>query len=108
MKIYISGRISGCTNYKEKFHRAAEEIRAKSHEAINPCDLDAILDPKTTSWEQYMLADLGLLRCCEALYLLPDWEDSRGARLEHREAIRLNLKIYKKMENIPENTKNQS
>lgn len=94
MKIYISGKITGVTNYRWAFDKAAEEIRAKGHEAINPCDLDKILDPKTTSWDRFLMADIGLLRACDAICLLEGWESSEGAKIERDEAETLGLTIY--------------
>lgn len=95
MKIYISGAITGVQNYRENFDRAAAEITAKGHEAVNPCDLDKILNPKTTSWDRFMMADIGLLRACDAICLLEGWEHSEGAKIERDEAETLGLTIYK-------------
>ena len=49
MKIYISAPISGTSDYRERFDVAERCIEAKGHEGINPCKLDAILKPETTS-----------------------------------------------------------
>lgn len=95
MKIYISGRITGIKDYKERFSEAEELIRRRGHEAVNPVKLELILDPKTTKWTQYILACMGLLRACHGIYLMPGWENSKGARLEHDEAVRCGLRIYK-------------
>ena len=95
MKIYISGRITGTNDYRERFQAAAEKIRNRGHEPVNPVKLDQILDPATTTWTQFMLASRGLLRACHGIYVLPGWEDSKGARLEHDEAIRCGRRIYK-------------
>lgn len=103
MKIYISGRISGTKDHRERFARAAETIRAKGHEAINPAEMNRILNPATTTWEEFMLADLGLLRACAAVVFLPGWRNSRGACIEYREAKKLGLKIYTSLEGIPRN-----
>lgn len=102
MKIYISGKITGTEDYPERFQRAAEAITAKGHEAINPLMLNTILNPWTTSWEQYMVADLGLLRACEAAYFMPGWGNSTGSKIEHGEAVRKRLKIYYDLANLEE------
>ena len=94
MKIYISGRITGTDDYKLRFGRAANEIRKKGHEPINPVGLHSILDPRTTSWAQYMAAALGLLYASDAILLLPDWEKSNGAQKERAAARRLGMRIY--------------
>ena len=103
MKIYISGKISGTTDYKERFEKARQQIIQKGHEAVNPCDLDAILNPLTTTWEQYVTADLGLLRACDGVLFLADWGNSNGARIEHREAVRIQKKIFYKIDDIEPN-----
>ena len=102
MKIYISGPISGTKDHKGRFKVAADEIREKGHEPVNPCDMDLILNPATTSWHQFMLADIGLLRACDAMVQLDGWESSRGAKLEHAEAVKYGIKVYKRLENIPD------
>ena len=101
MRIYISGPITGVDNYREKFDAFADIIRSKGHEVVNPCDMDNILSPATTTWEQYMIADLGLLRCCDAIFLMPGWKESRGAAVEYHEATRLRMLIYNSIEQIP-------
>lgn len=101
-KIYISGPISGISDYRARFDVAAQIIRSKGHEAINPCDLNTILNPATTTWEQFILADLGLLRACSAICLIEGWENSRGSRMELREAQRLGMVVYKSPDNVPE------
>ena len=101
-KIYISGPISGTKDYKSRFKVAADEIRAKGHEPVNPCDLNRILDPATTTWTQYMLADIGLLKACDAVVVLEGWESSRGAKIEVKKAQELGMTVYKQIDNIPE------
>lgn len=44
--------------------------------------------------EYYYAATLELLRRCDAVLLLPDWRQSRGAVAEHAEAQRLGLPVY--------------
>ena len=102
MKIYISGKITGTEDYPERFQRATEAITAKGHEAINPLMLNTILNPWTTSWEQYVLADLGLLRASDAAYFMPGWEESNGARVEYGEAVRMQKRIFYQIEDIEE------
>lgn len=100
MKIYIAGPITGIKDYKINFEKAAEKIKSKGHEPVNPCLLETILDPRTTSWNEYLLASLGLLRASSAILLLNGWERSRGAQREHREAVALGMKVYKDVDSI--------
>src|SRR5574337_1733709 len=43
--------------------------------------------------EFWLSATMDLLRRCDALYLIPNWTESRGAIAERAEAERLNLPI---------------
>lgn len=101
MKIYISGRITGTDDFKPRFNLAAIEILRKGHEAINPVGLQKILAPETTSWAQYMAAALGLLYASDAVLLLPDWENSKGAQKERAAARRLGMRIFYDPKEIP-------
>lgn len=81
MKIYISGKISGLPldEVRAKFEWAAYQIKSFGHEAMNP--LNNGLDP-SEHWNKHMIADIALLLECDAIFLLPDWMNSRGARIE--------------------------
>ena len=46
--------------------------------------------------------DLEWLKCCDAILMMPGWETSRGARLEHETAKKLGLKIYYHVDQVPE------
>jgi len=80
-KIYISGQITGLQPEKarEKFERAEELIRQMGAEPVNPMKNGL---PENAPWELHMALDIVLLMGCESIYLLPDWEHSRGATLE--------------------------
>ncbi len=82
-KIYISGQISGCPidKAREKFERAEELIRQMGAEPVNPMKSGL---PDFASWETHMALDIVLLMGCEGIYLLPDWENSRGATIEKK------------------------
>lgn len=50
----------------------------------------------------WLEGDLELLRRCDAVILTPDWEDSRGARVERELAARLGLPIFDTLEPLAE------
>lgn len=101
MKIYISGAITGTTDYEKRFGDAAKKIRENGHEAVNPVDLHAILDPATTTWAQYMSAATGLLYACDAALFLPGWQLSKGAMKERHAARNGGLLIFDDPEDLP-------
>lgn len=82
MKIYITGKITGDPNYKAKFARAEEKLKAAGHVVMNP----AIL-PDGFEYDEYMRICLVMLDVCDAIYLLTDWKQSEGARKEYNHAM---------------------
>jgi len=87
-RIYVSGPMSGIKGFNfDAFFEAAERLRAKGHDVVNPAELD---DGNTSMpWNHYLRRDLLLMLDCEAVALLPGWEGSMGARLERYVARRL-------------------
>ena len=81
MKVYIAGKITGYPNYKEHFKRAEEHLKALGHTVMNP----AIL-PEGFHWRDYMHICIPMLDVCEAIYLLNNWRDSDGAKIEYHTA----------------------
>ena len=96
MKVYISGPISGTSDYIERFNEAQKYLESKRYTVINPALVNSNL-PKDTTWEEYMRVSLVLLEQCDAIYLLKGWERSRGASVEKRHAERLRLPIMKEI-----------
>lgn len=76
-KVYIAGKITGDPNYRDKFARAEAELKRQGHLVMNP----AIL-PEGFEWETYMHITVTMLNACDTIYLLEDWQDSRGAQIE--------------------------
>lgn len=97
MKVYISGPISGrdFMVQKDLFHRAEVCCRCefgKDIEIFNPFVFCAQDDSK--DWGDYMLECLPVLKKCDVVVLLPDWEQSKGASIEFDFAVQCNLKVF--------------
>ena len=92
MRIYISGPITNVIDYKEKFARAEQNLKAKYPDAeiINP----TVLDKLPLTYDEYMELDLRLLGMCEWIYMLEGWEDSKGANREYGYALAKGKAIY--------------
>lgn len=83
-RIYISGSITnyGYDKAKELFSFAEHCINdmvGSDYVAINPM---RIADELGKPWIWYIIKDLKILSKCEVIFMLPTWEDSRGAKIE--------------------------
>jgi hypothetical protein len=80
-KIYLSGAITGLPRKEVwgKFNKAEKHLIAQGFEVVSPVTMAL---PAHFPWESHMAADILLLMGCDAIYLLPDWEHSKGATLE--------------------------
>jgi hypothetical protein len=91
MKIYIAGPMSGFPEFNyPTFHAVASALRSQGHQVESPAENP---EPPCGSWEGYMRMAVAQLARCEAVALLPGWESSKGASLEHRLAHDLGLKV---------------
>lgn len=93
MKVYISGQITGLElkEARTKFNEAERVLIEKGHNPVNPMKINIPIDGKT--WTDYMLDDLKLLFDCEAIYLLDNWQASKGAKIEYLIAKEMGVKI---------------
>lgn len=103
MKIYISGAVTGTTDYLERFARAEEQLKAQGFEVINPAKINALL-PRSTSYGQYMAISRTLHGFCDSVFMLKDWEHSRGAKQEFAWSVLDEKKIYFEKDGLPEVT----
>lgn len=84
MRIYISGAITNCPDYEERFERAEGELRRKGYEVINPTMINL---PDSCTHEDYMKVDFALLDLADGIYLLNNYEKSKGACMEYGYAV---------------------
>lgn len=94
MIVYISGMISNNPDYMKEFDEAEKLMLKRGYEVINPAKLNTIM-PKSSTWNNYMDVCEILLRQANAIALLPNWENSRGAKIEVYLAKKLGRKIIK-------------
>lgn len=89
--IYISGKITGEDPREVEVRFAAAEgaIEKMGHKAVNP--LKNGLSP-TEPWHEHMRRDIRALTRCTAIFLIPGWEQSKGARLEYEIARQLGMR----------------
>lgn len=80
--IYISGPITGDKAYRQKFRAAAEQLKARGYNVVNPAELDDVLPVESMTWSQILDHCLDLLGRCDAVVVLPGWEESRWCNRE--------------------------
>jgi hypothetical protein len=54
--------------------------------------------------EFWLASTLELMRRCDAVFFMPDWKLSEGARAEHEEAKRLGMKIFYSLDELKTET----
>lgn len=91
MKVYISGKITGLKlkQAMQNFANAELLLGSAGMTPVNPLNG---ADQKK-SWKQHMVRDVELLLGCEAILLLRNWTDSKGARIEKNIAVECGMKI---------------
>lgn len=91
MRWYIAGPMSGLPDLNfPAFHAAAARLRRAGFDVVNPAEVS----PDTAMpWSDCMRRDIAELVKCDGIVLLPGWESSRGARLEHFIGTQLGLRV---------------
>lgn len=90
-KIYLSGKISGlpiCEAIKN-FESAENQLKGLAT-IVNPMRLKHDHDK---SWGSYMKEDIKALMDCDAIAMLPNYEESKGALIELNLAKSLGFEI---------------
>lgn len=99
-KVYISGKISGDSNYRFKFACAKAYLKELGYKVVSPV---SYFDDDTKSWEFYMKRSIKRMMACDCIYMIPDWGFSKGAQIEYKLALNLNMDIIQgEWENLNE------
>lgn len=109
-KCYIAGPMRGYPRWNfDAFDRAAEEFRNNGWIAVSPADIDRALgfDPDGPDdqvsdefLKKAILRDIEVVLDCDAIVLLPGWEESSGVAIELAAAKMMRLEVihYKQEE----------
>lgn len=88
MKIFISGKISGCKNYRDIFNEAESRLIETGCTTVNPCTVSDKVTRCLSSFgmkpelKDFMREDIRELCSCDGIYMLDNWTDSEGATYE--------------------------
>lgn len=92
-RIYLSGPITGITNYKKDFEVIKIMLMQRGHKNIvNPAELDGVII--NGEYEEYMKMCFALIDMCDVVVLLPGWEKSAGANRELGYAIGQGKRVF--------------
>ena len=93
-RIYISGAISGrpIEEARAQFQETEDRLQAEGWETVNPLKNGL---PEHAPWSAHMAVDILSLLGCDALFLLPGWEESQGATIEAGVARLTGKAIYR-------------
>lgn len=92
MRVYLSGAITGTTDYMERFKAAEEKLILDGHTVFNPAAVNSMM-PAETTYAEYMRVSFTLLDMCDAIYMMRGWQDSKGANREYGYAHAKDIKI---------------
>ena len=98
-RIYISGAITGITDYLERFSAAEENLKAAGWEVINTTKLESVLP--TLEWGEYMDIDFVFMTLCGSVFVLNGSENSAGVAYEREFAEACGMTIYEEADGIP-------
>ena len=81
MKIYIAGKISELPRQEvdAKFEEAKRKLLEKGYSVFIPTVLPDYAD---VPHSDYLRICYAMIDVCDAVYMLKDWQESRGARME--------------------------
>lgn len=99
MRVYIAGPMTGYPKFNyPAFHEAERKLRVAGYIPVNPAkdhqvseDGDSLADGVT--YQDCLREALQALLTCDGVALLPGWELSKGAQLEHHVATVLGFDV---------------
>lgn len=93
LKVYLSGPVSNRDSVltQKVFARYEAAVREMNMEPVNPLKLGCT----GVKWHDDMKLCLHALLECHLILMLPDWQNSEGARLEQLVAKSLNINELK-------------
>lgn len=118
MKVYIAGPMTGIPQFNiPAFDEAAAVLRAQEHEVVSPAELDDLFtreealssgtgdqDHVTSgTWGDFLARDVKMIADdgIEAVFVLPGWEQSKGARMESFVAHLCGLPVLRYPDGLP-------
>lgn len=90
--LYVAGKVSGLPDLnKPKFEAATTQLRNMGYIVRNPHEICTGRHPN--DWNGCMRDCIRVLMECDAVILLNDWWDSKGAYLEAKLAEKVGIRV---------------
>jgi hypothetical protein len=82
--VYIAGPIANTDDFCERFKQARLEVAQLGYQPVCPVEINGFDNTMRDADNRraYLQKDIAALMNCDGIYLLRNWENSRGARLE--------------------------
>ena len=91
MTAYISGPVTGMPNRnEEQFEALARKLEAIGFQTMVPTRIV----PPSIEWEAAMRICLSAMTKSDIVVVLPGWQDSKGASIEHDVAKQLGIPVF--------------
>lgn len=97
MLLYVAGKYTGDVDTNIDTARyVAETLWQLGHAVICPHLNTAHFEDTIpdVSWETYLAGDFNMISRCDGLVMVPNWKESKGAKMEHEYALSLDIPIW--------------
>lgn len=96
MKVYIAGPISNTKDYDKTFKKRELLLKSFGYEVLNPVEhirRFVYIHGYQPDYAEILHLDIMALSECDGINMLPNWQNSAGARREYDYAVEHGIKI---------------